>query len=152
MVLFDWLFGTSETSRRTQEAFDHRKIFEELKSGPGVDAASRVAAGWSSTVSALFNDADTSLQQVLNKFDVVMRGAAGEQAKDAVVPLAKATRHSLEVAAQVGKVIAEQAQGSMDFKNGFPPPHEVPPDDIGWADYVNPVSYAAKMTDRKSVV
>ncbi|WP_345238659.1 PPE domain-containing protein [Saccharopolyspora hordei] len=125
-------------------AFDHPKIYGEVESGPGVAAASRAAANWREQVSATFGEADADLDQVLKKFDVVMEGAAGEQAKTAVTPLAQDTRQSVEVAAQVGAVIEQQAQGSADFKHKFPPPHQVPPDNIGWMDYVNPISYGTK--------
>ncbi|MGI8307863.1 hypothetical protein [Saccharopolyspora hattusasensis] len=144
MELFGWLFGTREVPGKAQAAFDHPKIYGEVETGPGVAAASRAAANWRERVSATFGEADADLDQVLKKFDVVMEGAAGDQAKEAVTPLAQDTRQSVEVAAQVGAAIEQQAQGSADFKNRFPPPHQVPPDNIGWTDYVNPISYGTK--------
>ncbi|MGW3471132.1 hypothetical protein ACWDKQ_22345 [Saccharopolyspora sp. NPDC000995] len=144
MELFGWLFGTREVPGKAQAAFDHPKIYGDVETGPGVAAASRAAASWRERVSATFGEADADLDQVLKKFDVVMEGAAGEQAKEAVTPLAQDTRQSVEVASQVGAAIEQQAQGSADFKNRFPPPHQVPPDNIGWTDYVNPISYGTK--------
>ncbi|WP_281288839.1 hypothetical protein [Saccharopolyspora hirsuta] len=71
-------------------------------------------------------------------------GGAGDQAREAVTPLSQAPQGAIEVAAQAGAAVQQQAQGSADFKNAFPPPYQVPPDNIGWADYVNPVSYGFK--------
>ncbi|MFI0465973.1 hypothetical protein ACH347_18015 [Saccharopolyspora sp. 5N102] len=142
--MFDWLFGTREVRGQAQMAFDHPKIYGEIESGPGVAAASQTAAGWRDRVSTAFGDADAALDQVLKKFEVVMEGAAGEQARDAVTPLTQATRQSVEVAAQAGAAVQQQAQGSADFKNAFPAPYQVPPDNIGLTDYVNPVSYSIK--------
>ncbi|QIZ34295.1 hypothetical protein [Saccharopolyspora sp. ASAGF58] len=144
MELFGWLFGTREVPGRAQAEFDHPKIYGEVESGPGVSAASRAAANWRDRVSTAFGDADGDLDRVLKKFDVVLQGAAAEQATDAVTPLSQATRQSIEVAAQVGVAVEQQAQGSADFKNAFPAPYQVPPDNIGWTDYVNPVSYGVK--------
>jgi hypothetical protein len=144
MELFGWLFGTREVPGQAQAEFDHPKIYGEVETGPGVTAASRAAANWRDRVSTAFTDADGDLDRVLKKFDVVLQGAAAEQAKDAVTPLSQATRQSIEVASQVGAAVEQQAQGSADFKNAFPAPHQVPPDNIGWTDYVNPISYGAK--------
>lgn len=144
MKLFGWLFGTREIPGHAQAEFDHPKVYGEVESGPGVAAASRAAANWRDRVSAAFGAADGDLDRVLKKFDVVMQGAAGEQAKDAVTPLSQVTRQSIEVAAQVGAAVEQQAQGSADFKYAFPPPFQVPPDNIGWTDYVNPIAYGFK--------
>ncbi|WP_190821878.1 PPE domain-containing protein [Saccharopolyspora pogona] len=144
MELFGCLFGTREVPGRAQAEFDHPKIYGEVESGPGVSAASRAAANWRDRVSTAFGDADGDLDRVLKKFDVVLQGAAAEQAKDAVTPLSQATRQSIEVAAQVGSAVEQQAQSSADFKNAFPPPYQVPQIDIGWGDYVNPIAYGAR--------
>ncbi|MBB5155464.1 hypothetical protein BJ970_002998 [Saccharopolyspora phatthalungensis] len=144
MGAFDWLFGKREIPGQAQAEFDHPKIYGEVESGPGVAAASQAAASWRDRVSTAFAEADSDLDRVLKKFDAVMHGSAGEQAKESVTPLSLATRASIEIAAQVSGVVEQQAQGSADFKNGFPAPYQVPPDNIGWGDYVNPVSYSVK--------
>ncbi|GAA2789863.1 hypothetical protein [Saccharopolyspora taberi] len=144
METFDWAFGVAEVPAPGQAPFDHPKIYREVEAGPGVASASRAEAIWLNRVSAAFREADVALEAVLRKFDVVMWGAAGDQAKESMTPLSKATREAAEVAADVSVVVGRQAQGSADFKNAFPPPHVVPPDNIGWSDYVNPFSYAVK--------
>ncbi|MER6992075.1 hypothetical protein ABT337_24905 [Saccharopolyspora hirsuta] len=73
-----------------------------------------------------------------------MEGAAADQAREAVRPLSQATQEAIDVAAQTAVVVEQQAQGSADFKNVFLRPHEVPPDNIGWGDYVNPYTFALK--------
>ncbi|MEU5845572.1 hypothetical protein [Saccharopolyspora shandongensis] len=144
MGKFNWLFGTREVPGQAQVSFDHPKIYGEVESGPGVAAASQAATNWRDRVSTAFGEADKDLDRVLKKFEVVIEGAAGDQARDAVTPLSQATRESIEVAAQTGAVVEQQAQGSADFKNAFPAPYQVPPDNIGLTDYVNPVSYSVK--------
>ncbi|MER7009874.1 hypothetical protein ABT324_00400 [Saccharopolyspora sp. NPDC000359] len=125
-------------------AFDHPKVYGEVESGPGVAAASQAAANWKEQVSTAFSEADAALARVLKDSEVMMQGGAGDQAREAVTPLSQATRGAIEVAAQSGAAVQQQAQGSADFKNAFPPPYQVPPDNIGWTDYVNPVSYGFK--------
>ncbi|MBB5159617.1 hypothetical protein [Saccharopolyspora phatthalungensis] len=144
MGAFDWLFGKQEIPGQAQMAFDHPKVYGEVESGPGVTAASQAAANWRDRVSAAFADADAALDRVLKDSEILMQGAAGDQSRDAVTPLSQATREAIEVAAQAGAAAQQQAQGSADFKNAFPAPYQVPPDNIGWGDYVNPISYGVK--------
>jgi hypothetical protein len=144
MGAFDWLFGKQEIPGQAQMAFDHPKVYAEIESGPGVTAASQAAANWRDQISAAFADADAALDRVLKDSEIMMQGAAGDQSRDAVTPLSQATRGAIDVAAQAGAAVQQQAQGSADFKNGFPPPYQVPPDNIGWGDYVNPISYGVK--------
>ncbi|MGW1682613.1 PPE domain-containing protein [Saccharopolyspora sp. NPDC002376] len=144
MGAFDWLFGKQEIPGKAVAAFDHPKIYGEVESGPGVAGASQAAANWKEQVSTAFTDADSALDRVLKDSETVMQGSAGDQARESVTPLSQATRGAIEVAAQSGSAVQQQAQGSADFKNGFPPPHQVPPDNIGWTDYVNPMSYGFK--------
>ncbi|MGI8308497.1 hypothetical protein [Saccharopolyspora hattusasensis] len=144
MGAFDWLFGKQAIPGRAVAAFDHPKIYGEVEAGPGVAAASQAAANWREQVSSAFVDADAALARVLKDSEIMMQGGAGEQARDAVTPLSQATRGAIEVAAQSGAAVQQQAQGSADFKNAFPPPYRVPPDNIGWGDYVNPISYGIK--------
>ncbi|PKW15904.1 hypothetical protein [Saccharopolyspora spinosa] len=144
MGAFDWLFGKQEVAGQAQMAFDHPKVYGDVETGPGVAVASQTAADWQEKVSAAFADADAALDRVLKDSEIMMQGAAGDQSRDAVTPLSQATRGSIEVAAQAGAAVQQQAQGSADFKNAFPAPHQVPPDNIGWGDYVNPISYGYK--------
>lgn len=144
MGAFDWLFGKREIPGQAQAAFDHPKIYGEVETGLGVAVASQAAADWRDQVSAAFADADAALDRVLKDSEIMMQGAGGDQARDAATPLSQATRGEIEVAAQAGGAVQQQAQGSADFKNAFPAPYQVPPDNIGWGDYVNPISYGFK--------
>lgn len=142
MGAFDWLFGKDDG--QAQADFDHPKVYDEVDTGPGVAAMSQAAASWREKVSTAFSDADAALARVLKDADVLMRGASGDQAKDSVTPLSRATQESIEVAAQAGDAVQQQAQASADFKNQFPPPHQVPPSNMGFGDYANPVAFGYK--------
>ncbi|MDA3628372.1 hypothetical protein OU415_23270 [Saccharopolyspora sp. WRP15-2] len=144
MELFGWLFGTREVPGRAQVEFDHQKIYRALESGPGFAAASRAAAQWRDQVSAAFAEADADLCRVLKKFDAAMQGHAGERAKESTTPLSQSIQDSIDVAAHVSGMVAQQTQVSADFKNSFPAPHPVPPANIGLSDYVNPVAFGFK--------
>ncbi|MER7077654.1 hypothetical protein SAMN02982929_06937 [Saccharopolyspora kobensis] len=144
MGAFDWLFGKQEIPGRAQAAFDHPKVYGEVGQGPGVHALSTAAAMWATDVSKAFNDADLALDRVLKDSEVLMEGPAADQAREAVRPLSQATQEAEDVAVRASALVEQQAQGSADFKNVFLKPHQVPPDNIGWGDYVNPYAFALK--------
>ncbi|MBA8827030.1 hypothetical protein FHX42_004414 [Saccharopolyspora lacisalsi] len=142
--MFGWLFGQDEEPSRAQANFDHQKIYEQWQSGPGVSSMSQAAGEWRDKVSAKFDDAHGELDRVLKDCEVAVDGAAGERMRSSVTPLKRATEESIEVASQVGSTVEQQAQASADFKHSFPEPYEVPSSNIGWADYLSPVSYGMK--------
>ncbi|MDR7302855.1 PPE domain-containing protein [Haloactinomyces albus] len=144
MVLgFGWLFGGDDVDT-AHNGFDHAKIYNEWQTGPGVADMSQAAGDWGRQVSDAFDVAHAELEGVLKDSEVAVRGAAGDSMRASAKPLQQATRESIGVATQVGSTVEQQAQASADFKAAFPPPHQVPPSNIGWTDYINPVSYGVK--------
>ncbi|MDA3648723.1 hypothetical protein OU416_32005 [Saccharopolyspora indica] len=143
MGAFDWLFGKQVVPGQAQAVFDHVKTYNQVVPG-SVVPMSHVGAAWQREVRDAFVDADAALSRVLKDSEVLMQGGAADQAREAVTPLARATREASEIAELTGKAVEEQADVSADFKNAFPEPHRVPPDNIGWGDYVNPYAFALK--------
>lgn len=144
MGFFGWLFGQEEVQGNAQMAFEHKKIYEQWQTGPGVSSMSQAAGEWQQRVSTAFDDAHGELAKVLKDSQVAMQGAAGDRMRGSVTPLKQATEESIEVASQVGRAVELQAQGSADFKHKFPQPYEVPPSNIAWYDYASPISYGVK--------
>ncbi|RKT81961.1 PPE-repeat protein [Saccharopolyspora antimicrobica] len=143
MGLFDWLFGKLVVPVQARTPFDHVRTYSQVMQG-SVAPMSDVAATWQRVVREAFADADAALNRVLKDSEVLMQGGAADQAREAVTPLAQATREASEIAGLIGKTVEAQAGASADFKNVFLPPHQVPPDNIGWGDYVNPYAFALK--------
>ncbi|MGW1679275.1 PPE domain-containing protein [Saccharopolyspora sp. NPDC002376] len=143
MGAFDWLFGGREVAPPGQVEFVHAKIYGEVKGGPGVDSLSGAGKSWID-VGTAFNDAAAALARVLKDSEILMQGSAADQAREAVLPLAKATAEAADIAAATGAALRQQTDMSSDFYFSFVAPYEVPPDNIGWSDYVNPVAFAVK--------
>ncbi|MER5388545.1 PPE domain-containing protein [Saccharopolyspora sp. NPDC002686] len=143
MGAFDWLFGGRDRTGPGQVEFVHSKIYGEVKGGPGVDSLSAAGKSWMD-VGTAFKDAAAALERVLKDTEVLMQGSAADQAREAVLPLAKATLEAADIAYATGVALDRQVDASSAFSFAFVPPHQVPPDNIGWSDYVNPVAFAAK--------